>query len=129
VRGGAASTFRSVVDGRTVWLARDGISHRFTVQDREGRLRDHLASRTRVAGAGSPEVRSVMPGTVVALGAATGDAVVAGQPLVTIEAMKMEHSMLASVAGVVTVNVSVGDLVALNQVVARVEPSANEGAS
>jgi acetyl-CoA/propionyl-CoA carboxylase biotin carboxyl carrier protein len=129
VRAGAASSFRSVVDGRTVWLARDGVSHRFTVQDRASRLRDHLATRTRAAGAGSPEVRSVMPGTVVALGASTGAAVAVGQPLVTIEAMKMEHSMLASVAGVVTLNVCVGDQVALNQVVARVEPSVNEGAS
>ena len=72
-------------------------------------------------GADSPEVRAVMPGTVVAVGAATGDAVVEGQALVTIEAMKMEHSMLASIAGTATVTVNVGDQVALGQVVAIVE--------
>ena len=123
VRAGAASTFRSVVDGDTVWLARDGVSHRFVVQDRDARLRDHLAGLTRTAGAGSPEVRAVMPGTVVAVGAATGDAVVEGQALVTIEAMKMEHSMLASIAGTATIAVRVGDQVGLGQVVATVEPS------
>ena len=123
VRAGAASTFRSVVDGDTVWLARDGVAHRFVVQGRDARLRDHLAGLTRTAGAGTPEVRAVMPGTVVAVGAATGDAVVEGQALVTIEAMKMEHSMLASIAGKATISVRVGDQVGLGQVVATVAPS------
>ena len=123
VRTGAASTFRSVVDGRTVWLARDGVSHRFIVQDRNARLREHLAGRSRGTDAGNPEVRSVMPGTVVAVGATTGDVVAEGQPLVTIEAMKMEHTMLAAIAGVVTITVAQGDQVRLDQVVARVEPN------
>jgi acetyl-CoA/propionyl-CoA carboxylase biotin carboxyl carrier protein len=102
------------------------VSHRFTVQDRDARLRDHLAGLTRAAGAGTPEVRAVMPGTVVAVGAATGDTVVEGQALVTIEAMKMEHTMLASIAGTATIAVHVGDQVGLGQVVATVEPHAAE---
>ncbi len=123
VRAGAASSFRSIVDGRTVWLAKDGASHAFVVQDRDARIREHLAGRSRAAGSASPEVRSVMPGTVVAVNAATGDVVTEGQALVTIEAMKMEHTMLAAVAGVVTITVAQGDQVRLDQVVARVEPN------
>ncbi|MHA3701664.1 acetyl/propionyl/methylcrotonyl-CoA carboxylase subunit alpha [Jatrophihabitans sp. YIM 134969] len=42
-----------------------------------------------------------MPGTVVRVGAAVGDDVVAGQPLVWLEAMKMEHVVRAPVDGVV----------------------------
>ena len=43
-----------------------------------------------------------MPGTVVRLAAAVGDRVRAGQPLLWLEAMKMEHPIYAPVAGVVT---------------------------
>jgi acetyl-CoA/propionyl-CoA carboxylase biotin carboxyl carrier protein len=63
-----------------------------------------------------------MPGTVVAVSARTGDLVQPGQLLVTVEAMKMEHKLLAAVAGVVTIGVSPGDLVALDQVVASIVP-------
>jgi propionyl-CoA carboxylase alpha chain len=43
-----------------------------------------------------------MPGTVVRIGAAVGDRVAAGQPLLWLEAMKMEHVIAAPVAGIVT---------------------------
>jgi acetyl-CoA/propionyl-CoA carboxylase biotin carboxyl carrier protein len=67
-----------------------------------------------------------MPGTVVAVTASSGDAVEAGRPLLTVEAMKMEHTLLAPLAGVVTMTVHPGDLVRLDQVVARIDP--HEGA-
>ncbi len=55
---------------------------------------------------------SPMPGTVVAVRAAVGDVVSAGQVLVALEAMKMEHSIRAPVDGVVTeVRVVAGDQV------------------
>ena len=43
-----------------------------------------------------------MPGRVVAVHAAEGDAVEAGQPLLVLEGMKMEYTLTAPVAGVVT---------------------------
>ena len=53
-----------------------------------------------------------IPGTVVDIAVAVGDAVVAGQKLVVVEAMKMEHPATAAVAGVVEeIHVSVGDYV------------------
>ncbi|MDQ1561767.1 MAG: acetyl-CoA/propionyl-CoA carboxylase, biotin carboxylase, biotin carboxyl carrier protein, partial [Actinomycetota bacterium] len=97
------------------------------LRDRAAQLADHRATLTRVAGAANPDIRSPMPGTVVAVEAATGDSVGIGQLLVTIEAMKMEHKMLASLAGVVTIDVHPGDLVALDQVVASISP--HEGAA
>ncbi len=42
-----------------------------------------------------------MPGTVVRLGAAVGDQVSAGQPLLWLEAMKMEHVISAPAAGII----------------------------
>ncbi|MDQ1563852.1 MAG: acetyl-CoA/propionyl-CoA carboxylase, biotin carboxylase, biotin carboxyl carrier protein, partial [Actinomycetota bacterium] len=90
-------------------------------------LADHRSTLTRAAGVASPDIRTPMPGTVVAVAARSGDSVEEGQLLVTVEAMKMEHKMLASLAGVVTIDVHPGDLVALDQVVASISP--HEGAA
>ena len=40
-----------------------------------------------------------MPGAVLAVHAAVGEAVEAGDPVVTLEAMKMEHVVVATIAG------------------------------
>ena len=69
-----------------------------------------------------------MPGTVVSVSVRTGDVVEAGQPLLAIEAMKMEHTMLASIAGTVTVTVAEGDQVRVDQVVATIHPHEGAGA-
>ena len=66
-----------------------------------------------------------MPGTVIAVHAASGDTVSAGQTILVIEAMKMEHTLVAAKAGLVTVNLKTGDLVALDQIVASVAPEKN----
>jgi propionyl-CoA carboxylase alpha chain len=43
-----------------------------------------------------------MPGKVVRLLVSVGDEVVAGQPLLTLEAMKMEHQVVSPTTGTVT---------------------------
>jgi 3-methylcrotonyl-CoA carboxylase alpha subunit len=54
-----------------------------------------------------------MPGKVIAVHVAAGDAVEAGQPLVVMEAMKMEHTIRAPEAGTVRdVFFAAGDQVA-----------------
>lgn len=70
-----------------------------------------------------------MPGAVIRLGAALGDTVTFGQPLVWLEAMKMEHTITAPADGVVTqLDVHVGQQVDVGTVLARVEnPDAGEG--
>ena len=63
-----------------------------------------------------------MPGAVVRLGAGLGDTVTAGQPLVWLEAMKMEHIIASPAAGVLTeLSVAVGQQVGVGAVLARVE--------
>jgi acetyl/propionyl-CoA carboxylase alpha subunit len=63
-----------------------------------------------------------MPGSVLRIGAAVGDAVTAGQPLVWLEAMKMEHTVTAPSDGVLTeLNVEPGQQVDVGAVLARVE--------
>ena len=72
-----------------------------------------------------------MPGAVIRLGAALGDTVTAGQPLVWLEAMKMEHTITAPSDGVLAqLDVSVGQQVEVGTVLARVEsPASAEGES
>jgi acyl-CoA carboxylase subunit alpha len=69
-----------------------------------------------------------MPGNVIRLGAGVGDAVTAGQPLIWLEAMKMEHTITAPADGVLAeLNVSTGQQVDVGAVLARVESPENEG--
>lgn len=65
-----------------------------------------------------------MPGTIVAVAVAVGDSVSAGDPLVVMEAMKMELTMSASTDGTIaTVPVSVGETVEAGQVLVVVAAS------
>jgi propionyl-CoA carboxylase alpha chain len=68
-----------------------------------------------------------MPGNVIRLGAQVGDTVTAGQPLIWLEAMKMEHTLTAPADGVLSsLNVTTGQQVEVGAVLALVE--APEGA-
>jgi propionyl-CoA carboxylase alpha chain len=68
-----------------------------------------------------------MPGNVIRIGAEVGDTVVAGQPLVWLEAMKMEHTITAPTDGVLAeLNVSTGEQVEVGAVLARVESHRKE---
>jgi propionyl-CoA carboxylase alpha chain len=63
-----------------------------------------------------------MPGNVIRLGAAVGDTVTAGQPLIWLEAMKMEHTITAPSDGVLAeLNVDTGHQVEVGAVLARVD--------
>jgi propionyl-CoA carboxylase alpha chain len=69
-----------------------------------------------------------MPGTVVRVAVAVGDTVTAGQPLLWIEAMKMEHQLVAPADGVVAeLSAQPGRAVELGAVLAVVEPSGPPG--
>ncbi len=99
-----------------LWIGRDG--HSWAVQER-------LALDTaaaEAAGAGGP-VLSPMPGTVTLVEVAEGQEVAAGQRLVVVEAMKMEHVLTAPVEGVVRdLRARAGATVAKDAVLLVVEP-------
>ncbi|WP_353816669.1 acetyl/propionyl/methylcrotonyl-CoA carboxylase subunit alpha [Agromyces sp. SYSU T00266] len=107
----------------TVWVHLDGRTAAFPIVDRRAALDARLAMRER-GGSADPDLRAPMPGSVTTLLVADGDHVEAGQAVLAIEAMKMEHRVTAAVAGVARLRVAVGDQVARDQVVASVEPGA-----
>ena len=66
-------------------------------------------------------LRAPMPGKIVATPAKPGDSVTKGQPIVVLEAMKMEHALVAPFDGVVgEIGVAVGDQVSADAVLASV---------
>ncbi len=74
------------------------------------------------AAAGGGAILAPMPGKVIAVDVAEGDAVAAGQRLLVLEAMKMEHALTAPFDGTVTqLNVSEGGQVQVEELLAMVE--------
>lgn len=81
-----------------------------------------------VAQAGEQVVASPMSGTVVSILAKAGDALRLGDPLLVLEAMKMEHVIRAAVAGkLVALAPDVGDPVAEGEGVALIAAGENAG--
>jgi 3-methylcrotonyl-CoA carboxylase alpha subunit len=67
-------------------------------------------------------LRAPMPGKIVAVPAEPGDTVAKGQPVIVLEAMKMEHALTAPFDGVVgEISFAVGDQVGADAVLAKVE--------
>jgi 3-methylcrotonyl-CoA carboxylase alpha subunit len=74
-------------------------------------------------GGGPTELVAPMPGAIVAIHAKVGTTVGPGDPVVTLEAMKMEHAVPSPIAGRVTeLRAKGGDQVARGDVLAVVEP-------
>ncbi|RJF95459.1 acetyl/propionyl/methylcrotonyl-CoA carboxylase subunit alpha [Noviherbaspirillum saxi] len=74
-------------------------------------------------GGGDGKIRAAMNGRVVAVHVAAGDLVKAGQPVITLDAMKMEHVHAATVTGrVKALNAGMGDQVSAYRVIAEIEP-------
>jgi acetyl-CoA/propionyl-CoA carboxylase, biotin carboxylase, biotin carboxyl carrier protein len=108
-RQGGLRRYGWAADGDLVWLGRDGDTWSLI------RLRETIDRPAGALGGNGP-LTSPMPGTVLAVHVHPGQAVSAGQPLVTVEAMKMEHAVAAAADGVVQdVLVRPGESVRLDQ--------------
>ncbi|UKY50390.1 biotin carboxylase N-terminal domain-containing protein [Streptomyces inhibens] len=107
------------------WLGRDGDSWQVTAHD------PVAAALRGAAGAhGADTLAAPMPGTVTVVKVAVGDEVAAGQGLLVVEAMKMEHVISAPHAGTVTeLDVTAGTTVAMDQILAVVAPHEPAGES
>jgi propionyl-CoA carboxylase alpha chain len=125
-----------------VVLADNGVAHAFTVARYGPESQEiyvdsplgavHLVAVPRLPEPGSQvaagSLVAPMPGAVTRVGAAVGDPVSAGQPLIWLEAMKMEHTITAPTDGVLAeLNVKPGEQVEVGSVLAHVEAPAAEG--
>lgn len=91
---------------------------------------DAAADRPVVAPAGTIAVLASMQGVVVDVGVAEGETVREGQLIAVVEAMKMQHEVLAAVSGRVRqVLAASGDMVAQAQPLLFIEPSEVEEAA
>jgi acetyl-CoA/propionyl-CoA carboxylase biotin carboxyl carrier protein len=80
------------------------------------------AAAAHAQGGGPADVVAPMPGSVLAVHAAVGDMVSAGDPVVTLEAMKMEHVVAATGPGRITeLSVKPGDQVTRGATLATIE--------
>ncbi|MGC2779313.1 MAG: acetyl-CoA carboxylase biotin carboxylase subunit [Bradyrhizobium sp.] len=79
------------------------------------------APQSKAAAGGDGKVRAALNGRVVAVLVKAGDTVAAGQPVVTLEAMKMEHVHTAGIAGMVAaIEVVEGDQVTTGRIVVEI---------
>ncbi len=110
---GAAHATGFVEDARTVVFA-DGQGFEFALESRG----------SGAAAAGSGAILAPMPGKVIAVDVAEGDRVTAGQRLMVLEAMKMEHALTAPFDGTVTeLSAATGGQVQVEAVLAVVAPA------
>ncbi len=114
---GLTHTFGLAASPHGVWLGRDGDTWH---------VQDHDPVEASLGGAGRSGVDTLaapMPGTVTVVKVAVGDEVAAGQSLLVVEAMKMEHVISAPHSGTVTeLDVTAGATVAMDQILAVVAP-------
>ena len=114
--GPAFEAATGFVDPHRVVVFADGMSFAF----------DRGSRGSGAAAAGDGAILAPMPGKVIALDVAEGDSVTAGQRLMVLEAMKMEHSLTAPFDGTVTqLSASEGGQVQVEAVLCVVEPDAD----
>ena len=103
----AAAVKRQTADGIDYTLFADGASRRL-------RLVDPLdVTQYEAVASGDASVRSPLPGKIIDLRVKAGDTVSKGQPLLVLEAMKMEHTLSAPTDGKIkSVRYAVGEQVA-----------------
>jgi geranyl-CoA carboxylase alpha subunit len=108
----SASYFR---DGDRLYLLHRGVT--LAIRDLT------LAAPAAAAATGSDgKVRAAMNGRVVAVLVRPGEKVTAGQPVMTLEAMKMEHVHSAPIAGVIAaIDVVEGEQVTTGKIVVEIE--------
>ncbi len=117
-RDGLMQSARFARDGDRLFLLHRGIT--LAVRDLT-----RAAPASAAATGGDGKVRAAMNGRVVAVLVKQGEQVAAGQPVMTLEAMKMEHVHTAGIAGTIAaIDVAEGEQVTTGKIVVEIEAAA-----
>jgi acetyl/propionyl-CoA carboxylase alpha subunit len=109
-----------LVSGDTLWVHAFGRAWQVGIVD--------PIERSRATGTSGDVASAPMPGTLIRVGVAAGDAVSAGQTLVIIESMKMESEITAVRDGVVErVFLDIGDTFDRGAALVALEPAPVDG--
>jgi geranyl-CoA carboxylase alpha subunit len=105
-------------DGDRLYALHRGVTH--TVRDLS-----RAAPAASAATGSDGKVRAAMNGRVVAVLVRPGERVAAGQPVMTLEAMKMEHVHTAPIPGTISaIDVAEGEQVTTGKIVVEIEGEA-----
>lgn len=114
IENGVRESLYFAFDNKTLYLD-DGSGH-FIIDD----ITHQPAAAA--GGAGSGQIKASMDGAIVEVMVKAGDSVEAGQTLVVLEAMKMEHPLKAGISGTVTaISCEAGQQVKSKQLLITVE--------
>ncbi|WP_156254086.1 acetyl/propionyl/methylcrotonyl-CoA carboxylase subunit alpha [Pseudactinotalea terrae] len=123
----APTGVRCAVEQATAWLWHDGESWQIRQQTREEAV--ERSRRERAGAAPDPQVRTPMPGTVVAIPATDGAPIEVGEVVAVVEAMKMENPVTAPVAGKLVLAVRRGETVTADQLLATIHTHTHGGSA
>jgi biotin carboxyl carrier protein len=113
----------------TIEVVVDGWRFELVVEDAAGAELREIARRGRTgpAAGGPVEIRAIIPGRVIALSIAVGDRVAANQPILVLEAMKMQNEVRAPIAGrVERIEVGPGATVEVGETLVLIVPTADD---
>jgi geranyl-CoA carboxylase alpha subunit len=114
-RNGRDESFKWSRDGDRLFLLHRGVT--LTIRDLT-----RAGPATNASTGGDGKVRAAMNGRVVAILVKTGEKVAAGQPVMTLEAMKMEHVHTAGISGTISaIDVVEGEQVTTGKIVVEIE--------
>ncbi|MBB4086029.1 3-methylcrotonyl-CoA carboxylase alpha subunit [Sphingomonas carotinifaciens] len=130
LNAGARCEARVLLDGQAVTVTLGAAAERpaapYVMQGGQSwTLAPWRVDGAAAGGASDGAILSPMPGRIIAVAVEQGAQVVRGQPLVTLEAMKMEHALVAPFDGVVAeLDAVTGGQVAEGRLLARIEKDA-----
>ncbi len=115
--------FEVKVNGKSaiIEVTREVDLRRFEVRSEAPEIK--VEEKPKVEKAGGNEIKAEMSGTIVRILVKEGDSVEKGQPVLILEAMKMENEIISPVSGVVSeIRVKEGDKVNAGQTLVVVSP-------
>lgn len=108
-------------EGSAIEFSMNGIWHSVEVKDEQELLLDRLGFKTAAA-AGEGILNAPMPGKILEIMVSEGDEVEKDQPLVILEAMKMENELKAPISGTIaSISAEVGQSLEKNSPILEIE--------